>query len=649
MPLIFYGNINLDRQELQNVSVEKVVSKPTTTDGFEGRLIFQTDLNNPSGSGALYLKNTAAGTETWLDLSGAGTVRSVTHEVGGGLNSTYNTSTDATVILVDYTSNQNIIRAAGGGTGGTLHNAVDLDTAFMLTHAATEEVKDVELTKVKTAIGAGVSRVINGNSSLNHIELDSSIGVVGTTTEIITLDSAGAMALKYKFTAADPGSQYTTLAALATQFLKCTSPNVSVWTDFVQYSDTLFNIEIDQTLGDTPEEYAKLKLMKNDGAGGASNITVNTISIKPLLYSGSSRSLSIKVTPHTSISGSATVAIGLSEDIRISNTFDTVSGAKFDTLGFAYPTANTTAALTVFKSETEVDGDVNFSQGGAYWPQISASYADYVAAPDDSMIANRNYVLGAINLTTAVTLQGNYVATSNPATGTSVLEGHLYVVTTPGLGVAVDGVFFWPVLLSEGDIIIANQVNPTTAAGWNVIQSNVDTATQDIAGICHFPGVAEDGTAAGPDGGWLPVGSWLNAGEPRLKGYSLTWPVAGQTTISPVITTTVHGRISAVVNNTTITSTNAKDETDGIPFVAAFDDDIGTQYYAKQAYAAVPDASDSYAITHTLGSDIIVDVCNAATGEAVFVEVVRTSSTVLTIVAAGSHAEGTFQVTLNAA
>ena len=650
MPLVFYGNVNLDKQELQNVAVEKVVTKPTAANGFLGRLIFQTSVEDPTGAGALYLKNAAAGTETWLDLSGEGAVNSVAALVGGGLLATYNAATDATVVDVDYASNTNIIRAAGSSTA--LYNTTDLDTAFILAQNSGDVVQDAELTKVKSAINAGVDRIKNGNATANHLQLDPSITTSGTgATQYITPDSEGAIALKYRFTAADATG---TEAAKSGKFLKCTGPNVSSWEDFVEYTNVIYNIELDQSLADTPQEYGQLKLMKNDGAGGLGVSMQDTINFKPLLDgAGASNSVKLIVHPHTTITGSALVAVSLSETVEITNTLG--CAASFTADGYFIFESGSTAALSTFISDEDTDDDgtdsgasavgVGFTGTTTAWPRINATYADYIAAPDDSMLANRNYVAGAINMTNVITFQGNYIATSDPVSGTGVLVGHLYVVTTAGQGNA-DADLFWPILLNEGDIIIANQINPVDYTGWNVIQSNIDTATTALAGLSHYPGVIEESTLG--DGGWAPALSWGNPGAPELKPYSLTWPVASQSTISPIISSTKHGRISAVVNNTPIASTNAKDETDGIPFVAAFDNDIGTQYYAKQAYATVPNASDSYVIAHSLGETVIVDVSNALTGETVFAEVVRNNSVTLTIAVAGTHSAGAFQVTINA-
>lgn len=655
MPLVFYGNVNLDKQELQNVAVENVVTKPTAANGFLGRLIFQTSAANPTGAGALYLKNAAAGTETWLDLSGEGAVSSVAASGGGGLTASYDAGTDATVVGVDYVTTNNIIRSAGSSSN--LSNANDLTDAWMLVQNSADAVEDVELSKVKSAISAGVRRVKNGNATANHLQLDPSITTSGSgAVQYISSDSNGAIALKYRFTAADVTG---TEAEKSGKFLKCTGANVSSWEDFVEYTDVLYNIELDQVEAGTPQEYGQLKLMKNDGAGGLGVSMQDTFTIRPLLTgAGDSNSLRLLVSPHSTITGLGAVILRLSATAEITNTL-TLGDHFFKAQDqFIYESGSGSAVLASFISTESTDDDGTdsgaFAVGVGFtgttstlWPRINATYNDYIAAPNDSMLANRNYVLGAVNLTTAVTLQGNYNATDDPVTGVEVLVGHLYVVTTAGQG---NGDLFWPILLNEGDIIIANQNNPANSTGWNVIQSNIDTATTTLAGLSHYPGEIEEGISAGADGGWAPATSWGNPGAPELKPYSLTWPVPGQSTISPVITTTKHGRISAVVNNTTITSTNAKDETEGIPFVNEFDTDIGNLYYAKQAYATVPDENDSYVITHALGSEsVIIDVSNASTGETVFAEVVRNNMVQVTISIAGSHAAGAFAVTLHAA
>ena len=110
--------------------------------------------------------------------------------------------------------------------------------------------------------------------------------------------------------------------------------------------------------------------------------------------------------------------------------------------------------------------------------------------------ANKTYVDSV--LVGALVFQGGYNATAAAPTGVTILQGFTYAVTTAG-----DASGFWPTTLEVGDVIIANQDNPTTANDWTDVQNNIGIATAAatdgaaVKGISGYSSAYFDVTADG--------------------------------------------------------------------------------------------------------------------------------------------------------
>ena len=107
--------------------------------------------------------------------------------------------------------------------------------------------------------------------------------------------------------------------------------------------------------------------------------------------------------------------------------------------------------------------------------------ADPTAAQD---AASKNYVDTTFAGSGSLIYQGGYDASTAAPTGTSIKKGFTYAVTVAGTGVPAN---FWNPALEVGDLIIANQDNPTSAADWTEINKNIDVATATVQGIANFP------------------------------------------------------------------------------------------------------------------------------------------------------------------
>ncbi len=97
-------------------------------------------------------------------------------------------------------------------------------------------------------------------------------------------------------------------------------------------------------------------------------------------------------------------------------------------------------------------------------------------------LTTKGYVDGEISSAIAgqLVFQGGYDASTNPPTGTGILKGYTYVVTTAGSGT---GGSFWSVPLEVGDLIIAESDQPTSESDWTEVNKNIDVATTSTVGV----------------------------------------------------------------------------------------------------------------------------------------------------------------------
>jgi hypothetical protein len=109
------------------------------------------------------------------------------------------------------------------------------------------------------------------------------------------------------------------------------------------------------------------------------------------------------------------------------------------------------------------DADTDIDMGGNKILDV----ANPTSAQD---AATKSYVDNAI--VGSLSYEGGYDASVAPPTGTGVKQGYVYAVTASG-----NGAGFFTITLRPGDMVIAQQDNPTTEAHWTEIQSNVDFAT----------------------------------------------------------------------------------------------------------------------------------------------------------------------------
>jgi len=204
------------------------------------------------------------------------------------------------------------------------------------------------------------------------------------------------------------------------------------------------------------------------------NTTGNTLTVAKLT-AGANISI-------TNGNGSITIA---STDQHVGTVTSVTSGnANTITIG------GSSAAPTVAANTAAVAASgTKLATGGQIATYVAGLSVTDLTAPTSSFSMNSQKITGLLNPTanqeaatknyvdasvsSATVFQGDYDATTDPATGAGVLTGFTYVVTVAGTGVNN----FWSSTVNVGEFIIAKQNNPTSESSWTVAPSTVGLAT----------------------------------------------------------------------------------------------------------------------------------------------------------------------------
>jgi len=219
----------------------------------------------------------------------------------------------------------------------------------------------------------------------------------------------------------------------------------------------------------------------------------------------------------------------------------------------------------------------------------------------------------------ASSFQGGYNASTNvpnlDSTPTiDIQQGFQWAVTA-------DGSFFTE-QVRIGDLLIANNDDPTTLAEWTTVQGNVDLATTTVAGIASF---SSDNFAVSAAGAVTIKNNGVILGTETTGNY-----VAAITTVGDGLTGGVASEGSTAALSLTLGSIAGGVGTD---FVMADTGDAGSQYLAPLASAASSINGElTYAatiaanatVTHNLGTkDVIVQLYDTVTFDTVYAEIDR--------------------------
>jgi hypothetical protein len=259
-----------------------------------------------------------------------------------------------------------------------------------------------------------------------------------------------------------------------------------------------------------------------------------------------------------------TVTVNLNDSITLSGSL-TVNGIS---------TFND--AVTI-DADTSITGDLNMNTAKII------NLADPTANQD---AATKNYVDSAI--VGGLVYQGGYnAATNTPDLTTSpnsIKKGWTYTVTA-------DGTFFGE-QLRIGDVLIAEQDNPSALANWTTVQNNIDLADLTTVGIGN-----------------------VNAGGAIDVAYS-----NGTATVSVEDSSATNKGAVIVAAGTGIS----------VGYASGTATVTNTQTNASNTFAAT--IAVSGAVTHSFGTkDVIVQLYDVVTDETVYADVDRNSTSQVTV------------------
>lgn len=140
MPINFFGDINLDQQEIQSVAFETLGANPAAP--VEGQFYFNTVTDR--------LRYYDLTNTTWIEVGNSTGVTSVTATNGAKQTGV---ATSTPIIEVDYTTAANVILSAG--------TATTLTTSSTFIADVSGDVEQYTISDLATLIGAGVSSFTN--------------------------------------------------------------------------------------------------------------------------------------------------------------------------------------------------------------------------------------------------------------------------------------------------------------------------------------------------------------------------------------------------------------------------------------------------------------------------------------------------------
>lgn len=319
------------------------------------------------------------------------------------------------------------------------------------------------------------------------------------------------------------------------------------------------------------------------GAGSSDSITI----------SGTNNEISVS-------EGGDTITIGLADDVEIANNLQVYNNLDVD-------------GDVTFQSDLEMAGGEIIMNSG-----IISGLGEPVASTD---AATKNYVDVSIAGSGALIYQSGYNASTNTpnldSSPSGIKKGFTYTVTA-------DGSFFTE-QVRVGDIIIAEQDDPTTLAHWTIAQSNVDLASTSTVGLASFSSsnfaVSGAGEVTIKNNGII-LGTETNGDyvESITVGTGLDITTATGEGSTPEITLD----LSELTQDSSPTTSDflIADSSGNVKISVSDILDLAS----KTATISGDDTTTSFNIAHTFGTDCLVQVFDG--GVQVFTEVTLTSNNV---------------------
>ena len=578
MAILFYDSISLDKQEIQDVSLQLITSAAqSTTDVYQGRIIFTQDATSATTAGTLSYYNGS----DWIDLNGVGAVISVTAGASGTTSSGQPLSVSPTDGAVVVTA----LEYGGGSLVGYVPDGGGNSTTLFLNGAGGWSTPTGDYVSWNIAANTGTPSAVTTGDTVDLVGGDyisTAIATVGTTNTVTYTHDATARTNSSTPLSVAWGTSFDAITAITTNAtghftdVETTTFTLPSYTD----NDTTYTLPVGAGAANT----ATIVLTAGGtGTGGNSTVT----------FKGTTNEIAITESPGPN----GNITIGLPDDVTIASAL-TVGGA------------------TTLSNTLDVTGAVLL--GGTLTVTGIATFTEIPVIPSalptaDTQAANKAYVDDV--LTGGVVFQGTYDASTVP--GSPDLTSASSIVVEKGWAYSVDtaGTFFGEDV-EVGDLLIANvdmASGASTLVKWSVLQNNVVEATDSIFGIAKFT-----------NGNGFEV-TMTTAGEPKLAPHTIGYTTSADNV--PTITTNAFGVVTAIIDTPiNIPSTQVSN------FTAATKTVINS--LRKSTLIPVigsPSAPFSYAWTHGLDSpDLSVQVYEVSGGATVYPQIDRTSDTVVT-------------------
>ena len=209
--------------------------------------------------------------------------------------------------------------------------------------------------------------------------------------------------------------------------------------------------------------------------------------------------------------------------------------------------------------------------------------------------------------------QGGYDAATNtpnldstPIAG--IKKGWTYTVTADGL--------FFTEQVRIGDVIIAEINSPTTLADWTTVQNNIDLASLSVVGIGNVN--ASTGVSVSYSNGTATVTNTdLGSSQSIFKNIE----VSGQST---VVADNNNDTLTFVSGSGVEITTNATTDTITIS-------QSGTSSTSSYATTISVSGTITYSFTASTINDVMIQLIDTVTGETIYADVARISTTQATI------------------
>lgn len=560
MAIYFYNGVGTEKQELQDVSLEKLSSNPTA---YQGRIYFNTTSN--------LLVFYGGSTTGWVTLDGTGNVDQVnynsTQTVSTGDPISASTASDVVTIKSHSYGGDNLI--------GTVPWSLNSSSSKYLNGNAVFSVPTGNMT----------SWELDGdNNSPQTVSDTETVLILGETGLISTLAASGdVITVNHENIAR--GNTTTTPTQLAEgdtfpTVLTVTSEDAGPPKDLGHISAIdVQTITVPSTTSNNTTYTLDAELINGNGGLKFFDNASTLISSTEFVSTSNVGSVSA-VSSFISIFLKGTISIVDSLTVTSSSGFVQINGQLIASSG-----------SHIFRDTLDVTGIANY--GVINTPVISKVYADYAQSGTGSaeQWVNKIYVDTAAQ--TSIIFQGSYAAngTQSVPTGTAIEKGFAYAVTAGGTGNGTP--FSWSPALDEGDFIYANVTDPSSQSDWTQIQNNIGKASNSAYGIARY----------------LDANGWdttMTKGQPVLKTRGAA--SGGTATAMPSLTmgTDNFGLVDSISNtNISITA----DITPASSQINDFNTASETVYDDYSTAFSVGSGGATYTVTHNYGTrDVFVQV-----------------------------------------